>query len=66
MSNASTESWGVPGVWQYTSRHTGHYREAAVTGTLTLPGSTPQEVASEGTVYLKASGTMDLVVTRGR
>jgi hypothetical protein len=66
MSDAWTESWGVPGEWQYTARHTGHYREAAVTGTLTLPGSMPQGVVSEGTIYLRALGTMDLSITCGR
>lgn len=66
LSGTNTESWGVPSEWQYVSRYGGHYRDASVSGQMTLPGSAPQVVSSPlGTIYLRAIGEMDLYVTRG-
>lgn len=66
LSGTSTESWGVPSEWQYVSRYSGHYRDASVSGHLTLPGAAPQDVSSPlGTIYLRAIGEMDLYVTSG-
>jgi hypothetical protein len=66
MHGGNTESWGEPGEWRYVNRYTGHYRDALLSGSLTLPGLEKQEVSSDlATIYLKAIGSLDLYVGRG-
>jgi hypothetical protein len=67
MSGETQESWGDPGSWRYVFRLTGHYRDASVSGTITMPdGSVLDVVSSEwGTLYIKSIGSLDVYVTRG-
>lgn len=66
MHGVTTDSWGDPGQWWYVSRLTGHYRDAVLGGSLTLPGVAPQEVSSDlATIYLRAIGSLDLSVGHG-
>lgn len=67
MSGETQESWGDPGSWHYVFRLTGHYRDASVSGTITMPDGTVLDVVSSewGTLYIKSIGSLDVYVTRG-
>ena len=66
MTGVNTDTWGVPGVMQYTSRLTGTYRDVSVSGDVKLPGLDAASYSSPlGSIYRMAIGSMDLWVTHG-